>query len=848
MDSASASNRSENKPHGRRLTKNPPSTRAPHFVSPGLPSAKSWSSGSIQRAPSAPVLPRSAHGKTTGGHQRTPTSPNPLAFSSSSSSLEQTNPSPQLKQDGFRQQGQSDLPIHHFNQLGVSSRPVSGRLSEESTSGGSGFETSSRRNTLRRPPPPPLAHTNTSEMTTAPSRPQLRQSNSFTMGERTTSPPNPPKSYTTGSGGALSPKRNSDEVRTQAPPSAKSKTGFSKFMNSMLGSPKRVEISNPSDPVHLTHVGFNFVTGEFTGLPKEWQRVLQESGITKKEQEQHPQAVMDIVAFYSDVSGGKADDGVWKKIPQQDSHALGLPGQTTPGPSPLVSPPLMSPPISPRFPPNHEHSFENPRAPPPIPAGQKSRTGPLSPGLPRDGTGNTLVPTRPAPRPPASPPRELGHINPYFPRAAQPAPPPPQPSYQVSPIEQLQQDTYQPHEETRVAPAPASVTVHQSPRIPREPSPPRSNDPFRNGPYEPNGSHATSKVKHSPALQQTHFQQPAIQHQNASPTIQQGPTRAPTANSGQVVQAQAPPSGNVGPVPVQRRQQHRKQPSKDIDIVTRLNAICTGGDPTKLYRSLNKIGQGASGGVYTAYQVGSNRSVAIKQMNLEQQPKKDLIINEILVMKDSKHKNIVNFMDSFLHRGDLWVVMEYMEGGSLTDVVTFNIMTEGQIAAVCRETLQGLQHLHSKGVIHRDIKSDNILLSLEGHIKLTDFGFCAQINEAMMKRTTMVGTPYWMAPEVVTRKEYGRKVDIWSLGIMAIEMIEGEPPYLTESPLRALYLIATNGTPRLKEPDQLSVELKDFLHSALEVSPDRRASAGELLQASFVPSNCGSVVQFSASC
>lgn len=129
----------------------------------------------------------------------------------------------------------------------------------------------------------------------------------------------------------------------------------------------------------------------------------------------------------------------------------------------------------------------------------------------------------------------------------------------------------------------------------------------------------------------------------------------------------------------------------------------------------------ASGGVYTAYQVGTNLNVAIKQMNLEQQPKQDLIINEILVMKESRHRNIVNFIDSFLLKGDLWVVMEYMEGGSLTDVVTCNIMSEGQIAAVSRETLEGLRHLHEHGVIHRDIKSDNILLSLQGEIKLSAY-------------------------------------------------------------------------------------------------------------------------------
>lgn len=123
--------------------------------------------------------------------------------------------------------------------------------------------------------------------------------------------------------------------------------------------------------------------------------------------------------------------------------------------------------------------------------------------------------------------------------------------------------------------------------------------------------------------------------------------------------------------------------------------------------------------MFTAYQVGTNSSVAIKQMDLNKQPKKDLIINEILVMKASRHPNIVNYIDSFLHKNELWVVMEYMEGGSLTDVVTANLMSEGQIAAVSRETCQGLEHLHRHGVIHRDIKSDNVLLSMHGDIKLS---------------------------------------------------------------------------------------------------------------------------------
>eukprot|EP01097_Dermamoeba_algensis_P006547 TRINITY_DN4096_c0_g1_i1.p1 TRINITY_DN4096_c0_g1~~TRINITY_DN4096_c0_g1_i1.p1 ORF type:complete len:470 (-),score=111.27 TRINITY_DN4096_c0_g1_i1:180-1589(-) len=278
---------------------------------------------------------------------------------------------------------------------------------------------------------------------------------------------------------------------------------------------------------------------------------------------------------------------------------------------------------------------------------------------------------------------------------------------------------------------------------------------------------------------------------------------------------------------------HKYLSSKTLQI----EDIVSSDDPNSIFTDLKLVGQGASGAVFVATDCRSSKTVAIKKMVVAKQPSKSVIVNEICIMRRCYCRSIVNFIDAYLDEGVLWVVMEFVSGGSLTDVVLNHKLTEAQMALITRETLIALKHLHQNDILHRDIKSDNVLMGADGTIKLTDFGFGAQLSPDRHKRTTVVGTTYWMAPEVVTGSPYDCKVDIWSLGIMVVEMLDGEPPYMNLPPVKALFLIASKGRPELKTKT-MSLELRDFLEKCTQMEAEKRPTAAQLLEHPFMKKAC----------
>jgi len=309
----------------------------------------------------------------------------------------------------------------------------------------------------------------------------------------------------------------------------------------------------------------------------------------------------------------------------------------------------------------------------------------------------------------------------------------------------------------------------------------------------------------------------------------------PAKNPPAPVPVSTVPAGSAG-VPAAAQ---GETPMPADDTVT-IQDLVVPGDPLTLFTDMKKIGEGAAGEIFLTTRVGDTRKLAAKKMTLNQQ-NIALMTTEISIMKNSRHPNVVEYIESYLVRDKLWVIMEYMDGGCLTEILDqFEQiqLSEPQIAYVCSCTLRALSYIHSFHRIHRDIKSDNLLLGMNGDVKLADFGYAAQLTQTKQKRTTIVGTPYWMAPEVIRGQNYDTKVDIWSLGIMVMEMLEGEPPYMEFPPLRALFLITTKGVPPLKNPQAHSAELQSFLNLCLEKSPDARGSADQLLAHPFIRMAC----------
>ncbi|KAL5761612.1 hypothetical protein ACOSP7_017876 [Xanthoceras sorbifolium] len=278
------------------------------------------------------------------------------------------------------------------------------------------------------------------------------------------------------------------------------------------------------------------------------------------------------------------------------------------------------------------------------------------------------------------------------------------------------------------------------------------------------------------------------------------------------------------------RQQCKISSSSIPDSVTRE-------DPTTKYELLNELGKGSYGSVYKARDFRTSELVAIKVISLtEGEEGYEEIRGEIEMLQQCNHPNVVRYLGSYQGEEYLWIVMEYCGGGSVADLmnVTEEALEEYQIAYICREALKGLAYLHSIFKVHRDIKGGNILLTEQGEVKLGDFGVAAQLTRTMSKRNTFIGTPHWMAPEVIQESRYDGKVDVWALGVSAIEMAEGLPPRSTVHPMRVLFMISIEPAPMLEDKEKWSLVFHDFVAKCLTKEPRSRPTAAEMLKHKFI--------------
>nr|XP_006823435.1 PREDICTED: traf2 and NCK-interacting protein kinase-like isoform X2 [Saccoglossus kowalevskii] len=270
-------------------------------------------------------------------------------------------------------------------------------------------------------------------------------------------------------------------------------------------------------------------------------------------------------------------------------------------------------------------------------------------------------------------------------------------------------------------------------------------------------------------------------------------------------------------------------------------------DPAGIFDLMEVVGNGTYGQVYKGRHVKTGQLAAIKVMDVTEEEEEEIKLEINVLKKYSHHRNIATYYGAFIKKGirghddQLWLVMEYCGAGSVTDLVKAtkgNALKEEWISYICREILRGLSHLHAHHVIHRDIKGQNVLLTENAEVKLVDFGVSAQLDKTIGRRNTFIGTPYWMAPEVIACDEdpaatYDYRSDIWSLGISALEMAEGAPPLCDMHPMRALFLIPRNPPPRLRSR-KWSKKFHNFGDQCLVKDYTKRPNTDLLLKHPFI--------------